>query len=294
MPRMRFETVLVVLISFAGCATTQPPSARLRLVQSSKAAAPPTAASFRVLFKGGYAYAEENGQSWRIAEVTRNEMLWAPDGMRFAYLMPAKGPGNSTDGQAKAKVASPAFRVVIRNIRGDSVNAFPVYRAGKPSELEWIDDRVICYLAPPDRTGSAYVVHEAGSGEIVSVYRGNQFAWSPGKKRLAYVAGKRRRQVIKVNDEQVWPRKRDRARRKIVSSLVWSPDGSGLAFLERNRTKARLVVLLVVDNKDGDLTWEIPRRASGGKNKLFWAESKVLIGESTFKPRFAASWTRTQ
>jgi hypothetical protein len=171
-----------------------------------------------------------------------------------------------------------------------------VYRLGKPTNLEWLDDQHISYEAPPDPSGNAYVVHAAESGEVLAVRRGEQFVWSPGKKRLAYVVGRRRRQAIKVDDEQVWPRngRRVRGAREIVSDLVWSPDGKGLAFLVQNRKKSRLVVLLVVDDDNGDLSWDLPRGAGQGVKKLFWAESKVFVGESTLKPRFAASWTRVR
>ena len=58
--------------------------------------------------------------------------------------------------------------------------------------------------------------------------------------------------------------------------------------------RARLVVLLVLHNQDGDLSWPLPSTALSPSNRLFWGESKVIIGESVLKPRFAASWKRVQ
>ncbi|MCC6751395.1 MAG: hypothetical protein IT371_27335 [Deltaproteobacteria bacterium] len=241
----------------------------------------------RVFFREGKAFAREGRREWALAEVGRDEMLWAPDGQRFAYVK-AK-PRRDVEGGAFSFV-------VVRNLRGDSVNEFPVYRPGQPSELEWIDDDQISYVAPPDKSGDAYVVHSVSTGEVVRVLRGRSFVWSPGRKRLAYVSNDTRRPIIKVDDHIVWPRGSTTAARKrqLISPLSWSPDGSGLAFLERDGKEARLVVLLVVDNHEGDLTWPLPKGANGGENKLFWAQNKVLIGESAFKPRFAASWNRVQ
>ncbi|MCA9669111.1 MAG: PD40 domain-containing protein [Myxococcales bacterium] len=232
----------------------------------------------QVFFRAGKAYARERGREWQIAEVGRDELRWAPNGVLFAYV-------NERAGRAE---------VVVRNVRGDSVNAFPIYRAGLPSGLDWIDDRQIAYLAPPDKTGPAYVVHAARSGEVLFVHRGRQFTWSPDRKRLAYVAGKQH--IIKVGSERVWPREEPtrRARRHVFSQLVWSPDGKGLAFMERHRGIKRLVVMLVIDDKGGDLTWRLPPGASAPSNKLFWAGNKLIIGESKFKPRFAANWTRVR
>jgi hypothetical protein len=54
------------------------------------------------------------------------------------------------------------------------------------------------------------------------------------------------------------------------------------------------VVLLVLHNQDGDLSWPLPVAALSPGNRLYWGESKVIIGESVLKPRFAASWKRVQ
>lgn len=282
MPAVTWKTAFVALC-LSGCATAP----RATKLGPPSAASRPEAPALRVLFKDGFAFAEEKGRRWRIAEVTRERMLWAPDGSRFAYVAPVR---------KDAAGPEDPHQIVVRNLRGDSVNAFPLYRPGKPTQLEWLDDAHVSYQAPPDRTGNAYVIHAVQSGEVLAVRRGEQFVWSPGKKRLAYVVSKRRRQMIKVDEVQVWPRggAPARGRRRIVSDLVWSPDGAGLAFIERKGKRSRLVVLLVIDDINGDLSWDLPSSAGRGVNKLFWAESKVLVGESTLKPRFAASWTRVR
>ncbi|MCB9554916.1 MAG: PD40 domain-containing protein [Deltaproteobacteria bacterium] len=233
-------------------------------------------AGVRVVFVDGQAYAEQARQRWRIAEVPKEEMVWAPDGVRFAYVL------RRPEGR---------HYVIIRNSRGDSVNAFPVYRPGKPLALDWLDDNQLAYVAPRDQSGKAYVVHSARDGRVLAVYRGSRFAWSPGRQRLAYVS-RGEHQQVRVGHRRVWPRASAGQRGRIVSELFWSPDGSGLAFLESSGAGTRLVVLLVIDDPAGDLTWRLPAAAGDPRNKLFWAASKLLIGESTFKPRYAASWNR--
>lgn len=311
--RTRGALFVLVLVGAACASTTAsgpgaggepapPPTATAR---SPRPAVP----EVEVVFHDGKAFARENGREWPIAEVGRNEMLWAPDGLRFAYLKEsaasapisalfssrtaARGAARSSSIRASA-IATPTYHIVIRNIRGDSVNEFPVYRRGKPSELDWLDNARIGYLAPPDASGDAYVIHAAENGEVSSVYRGRGFTWSPGRKQLAYLTVKPT-VTVRVGDEVVWPRETvGKGRRRIVGSLVWSPDGQSLAFMEVVGSKGTLVVLLVLDNKEGDLTWPLPAGALDPDQRIFWAESKVTIGKTAFQPRFAASWRRVR
>ncbi len=244
---------------------------------------------------------------WPISEVHRDEMLWAPDGTRFAFLKlmpqeppeepPAPGPrGKAKKQKHKRGKRLDSYHIVVRNIRGDPVNEFPIYRPGKPAELDWIDDQQIGYQAPPDASGDAYVLHQVQTGEILQVFRGTRFVWSPGRKQLAYVAGKKNRDEIRVAGQTIWPRAASSARgkRRILGELVWSPDGCGLAFKEIAGKRKNLVVLLVIDNPQGDLTWPLPRAAIQPKHHLYWGESKVIIGISALKPSFAANWKRVQ
>jgi hypothetical protein len=292
----------------------------------------------RVVFHQGRAYAQENGQEWPIAEVDQSEMLWAPDGLRFAYLKTfseakeealertdptevnaaagtyvnaglatyvtstataskkeiARGSKNRAS-KGKTKKALDMFRVVIRNIRGDPVNEFPSYRPGKPHDLDWIDNQRLAYLSPDDQTGEAYVVQSADSGEILQVLRGKQFIWSPGKEHLAFISGPKNKESVHVQTTLVWPRAKKEPgdlKRKIQGSLVWSPDGEGLAFMETVDKVSHLVVLLVVDNPEGDLVWPLPDGALMAENQVFWAENKVVIGKTALNPSFSASWNR--
>ncbi len=261
----------------------------------------------RVVFKEGKAFAKEGDRVWSISEVHRDEMLWAPDGTRFAFLklMPQELPEESPAPGSRGKAKKPrhkrgkrldSYHIVVRNIRGDPVNEFPIYRPGKPSELDWIDDQQIGYQAPPDASGDAYVMHQVQTGEILQVFRGTRFVWSPGRKQLAYVAGKKNKDEIRVAGQTIWPRAASsvRGKRRIMGELVWSPDGCGLAFKEIAGKRKNLVVLLVIDNPQGDLTWPLPRAAIKPKHHLYWGDSKVIIGTSALKPSFAANWKRVQ
>lgn len=322
--RVRSASLLVLLLLASGCSATTgadtPPvvTAGSSRRASTKEAPAPAVPTVRVVFRDGKVYAREGDREWPIAEVGQDEMLWAPDGMRFAYLRQEKAtptsqptasletttPAKSSPpGRKKGKDKTPVFHIVIRNIRGDSVNEFPVYRPGRPSALDWINNDTLGYIAPPDKSGDAYVLHSVSTSEILHVYRGSGFIWSPGRKQLAYVANPRHDHLVKVENAVVWPRggtvparppKRHSGRRtrRIKGDLVWSPDGDGLAFLVTGGKHPRLVVLLVVDNEQGDLTWPLPNTALLPGNRLFWGDSKVVIGESMLKPRFAASWRR--
>lgn len=319
--------VLLAVAQMLACATPQVGASESSSAVLPAVPPPPPPPSVRVVFRNGKVYAREGDREWPIAEVSRDEMLWAPDGFRFAYIkrweppaaepasQPASAPAkNPVRRSRKGKVRKPppeTYHIVIRNIRGDPINEFPVYRPGRPSKLDWITNDTLGYLAPRDKTGNVYVLHTAASGEIVRVFRGTRFIWSPGRRQLAYIVNRdrKREQLVKVNDQVVWPRasspappkprrkkvrrgRRSPLHRRVVGELVWSPDGNGLAFIAKEVSQLKLVVLLVVDDESGDLSWPLPDRALQPGNRLFWGESKVVIGASMLKPRFAASWTR--
>ncbi|MBW2534714.1 MAG: hypothetical protein JRI55_24690 [Deltaproteobacteria bacterium] len=297
---------LLALVLVAGCSGGPGGTTGDTTTSVAQASAPP---ALQVVFRDGRVFAREGDREWPIAEVGRDDMLWAPDGERFAYLRrqePTSRPTAAAEPQRRPGVRSdagkgqqdPMFHIVVRNIRGDSVNEFPVYRDGRPSQLDWVDNETLGYLAPPDRSGDAYVLHSARTGEILAVHRGTRFVWSPGRRQLAYVSTGDGQ--VRVDERVVWPRgetasdggRRRKASRSIEGKLIWSPDGAGLAFMAVERKKPTLVVLLVVDNPGGDLSWPLPRTALLPGNELFWGDSKVVIGESMLKPRFAASWKR--
>ena len=60
-------------------------------------------------------------------------------------------------------------------------------------------------------------------------------------------------------------------------------------------TAGLIGVLVEYLDPQGDLTWPVPNEALKPGLKVFWAgDSKVVIGESALKPKFAAGWERLQ
>jgi hypothetical protein len=276
--------VCAVLASLASCATTPSVSGPSISGAPRTTLAASRAGDVEIVFRRGRVFARRDNREWPIAEVGRDEMLWAPEGQRFAYLRAPSDP----------KSAKAVYRIVIRNVLGDSVNEFPAYGPGRPSQLAWLGDQRLCYLTPVNKGQHVYVVHHVETAEIVDLHRGSRFTWSPGRRRVAYVAGPRKRQTVSVDGQSVWPATGKARRRRIVGDLVWSPDGNGLTFISRRGRRTHLVVMLDLDDADSVLTWPIPRAAAKPGNRLFWAESKVVIGQSVLQPRYAASWRRVR
>ena len=111
-----------------------------------------------------YAFARRGGEEWPIAEVPKSELSFAPDGKRFVYARPPKIAGDKV------------HRMIVRDIAGEPVNEFPLYRAGKPENVTWLDDRRVGYVAPPvpeQKLPAAYVVHDIQSGEVLRARSGS-------------------------------------------------------------------------------------------------------------------------
>jgi hypothetical protein len=207
-------------------------------------------------------------------------MSFSPDGRRFAYVRPPR-----------EKSGRGLYRMVVRNIAGDPVNEFPLYRAGKPETVVWVDDRRVGYLAPAEANlPAAYVVHDIQSGEVLQARSGAGFVWGPERRHVAFIAGAGDKQSLVVDGRTVWPR---RGTTRLHQPPVWSPDGHGLALVDQGQNGARLVVLVEYEDSSGDLTWNVPKDALSPGLRVFWAgDSKVVIGESALRPRFAAGWER--
>jgi hypothetical protein len=245
-----------------------------------RARAPQRMPEVELFFRGEQPFARRGAEEWPLGDVQKSEMIFSPDGRRFAYL--------------REKPGKP-MRVLIRNLAGDPINEFAVYRPGRPEELSWIDNRHLGYLAPPDaakKSGALFVLHDADTGEVLAARPGLEFVWSAQHRHVAFVSGAGARQTVVVDGRNVWPRA---GATRIHGEPVWSADGHGVAFTEDGPHGPRLVVLVEFDDPGGDLTWPIPRDALGGGLKVFWAgDSKVVIGDSPLRPRFAADWKRLQ
>jgi hypothetical protein len=272
--------VFLIALGLIACAHKAPPDAP-RPVASPRAQR--SLASIEVVYRGEQAFARRGAEEWSLGDVQKSEMIFSPEGRRFAFARPPKADPEKTP-----------HRIVVRNVAGDPVNEFPVYRAGKPESLTWVDVRRIGYLAPavPEaKLAAVYVVHDAESGEVLRARSGSGFVWGPERKHVAFIAGSGDKQNLIVDGKTVWPRT---GTTRLHDAPVWSPDGHGVAVVDTQTGKGpKLVVLVEYDDPQGDLTWPVPRDALSPGLRVFWAgDSKVVIGETALRPRFAAGWAR--
>jgi hypothetical protein len=281
----RLRALYVAAIVAVGCAAGVPEVKMASSAHASRTRAP----DVELFFKGDQPWARRGAQEWSLGDVHKGEMVFSPDGTRFAYV---RQRAQAQTGKGSAATS----HVLVRNLAGDSVNDFSVYRPGMPEKLSWLDNRRLGYVAPIDtskRVASlTYVVHDADTGEVLAARSGNDFTWDPGRHHVAFLVGKPGQQALVVDGKNVWPRA---GVTRLHGDPVWSGDGHGLAIVDEGGGAARLVVLVEFDDPQGDLTWPVPRDALAPGLKVYWAsESKVVIGESALKPKFAAGWERLQ
>ena len=243
-------------------------------------------ASVEIVFHGEQPFVKRGVEEYPLGDVQKSEMNFSPDGRRFAFVRASS--------REKDAARSP-HRMVVRNLAGDPVNEFPLYRPGRPEMIVWIDDRRLGYLSPAvpeEKLAAVYVVHDVQSGDVLQARSGAGFVWGPARRHIAFIAGSADKQTLVVDGKTVWPR---RGTSRLHATPVWSPDGHGLALVDRGAggTATKLVVLVEYDDPQGDLTWSIPPDAAAPSLRVFWSgDSRVVIGETVMRPRFAAGWER--
>ena len=123
MRRLVFTLVLV-----AGCAHKPAPTPdKPRALPQRHVAR--TLASVEVVYHGEQPFARRGTEEWSLGELRKSDMIFSPDGRRFAFARPP----------AQGKDASKTpHRLVVRNVAGDPVNEFPLYRAGRPESITWL------------------------------------------------------------------------------------------------------------------------------------------------------------
>ena len=272
-----------------GCAAGVP-EMKTASSSSARAISRTRAPDVELFFKGDQPWARRGAEEWSLGDVHKDEMVFSPDHKRFAYV---RQRAQASAGKGSAASA----HVLVRNLAGDPVNDFSVYRPGMPDKLSWLDNRRLGYLAPPDPNKKSpssltYVVHDADTGEVLAARSGSDFTWDPSRRHVAFLVGKAGAQQLVVDGKNVWPRT---GMTKLHGDPVWSADGHGLAIVDEGAGSPRLVVMVEFDDPQGDLTWPVPRDALAPGLKVYWAsDSKVVIGESALKPKFAAGWERLQ
>lgn len=287
---MKLRTFSAIALAVGiGCAAAVP---EMKVASSGKAhdGARTRAPAVELFYKGDQPWARRGAEEWSLGDVHKDEMVFSPDGKRFAYVR------QKAQASAAAKGLVAAAHVLVRNLAGDPVNDFAVYRPGTPDQLSWLDNRRLGYLAPPEpgkrAAASMFVVHDADTGEVLAARPGNDFTWDPNHRHVAFLAGAPGKQALVVDGKNVWPRA---GVTRLHGDPVWSADGHGLAIVDEGVGSPRLVVMVEFADPQGDLTWPVPRDALAPGLRVYWAsDSKVVIGESALKPKFAAGWERLQ
>jgi hypothetical protein len=260
-----------------GCAAAGVPEVKVATTRPKPAIT--RAPEVELFYKGEQPWARRGSEEWSLGDVQKGEMVFSPDGKRFAYV----------------RQKQPTAHVLVRNLAGDPVNDFAVYRPGEPTSLSWIDNRRLGYMAPPEpgrKANPTFVLHDADTGEVLAARSGSQFTWDRAHHHVAFVVGRAGQQALVVDGKNVWPR---RGLSNIHGEPVWSNDGHGIAFVDEGNGAPKLVVLVEYDDPQGDLTWPVPPQALAPGLHVFWAtDSKVIIGEEKLKPKFAAGWERLQ
>jgi hypothetical protein len=76
----------------------------------------------------------------------------------------------------------------------------------------------------------------------------------------------------------------------VVAPPTWRGDGSALAWIERSRGEARLVVVPDLDGAPDPLPWTLPAVSSA--DRVFWAgDRRVVVGPAVLAPRAIATWS---
>gem|GEM_PF-3694356 len=244
--------------------------------------------------KGDRLFAHQGARRWLVADTDQRRLVISPDRKRFAYLSLAKSRSQTNTAVVGFVAERHSYRVVVKNADGTTQGRFSAVGAQRPDGLSWVDNQRIGYLTAADHRGRLFVIHRIASGEISERIQGHNHIWCPAEKRVAYVEGQDS-QRVRVGPTRIWPRGVVVPQnRKIIGDVVWSPDGEGLAFIERRGSRVRLVVLLALDDAGGDMTWSLPASDDMDTNRIFWAKSRVIVGKSPLNPRFAAGWKRVE
>jgi hypothetical protein len=118
-------------------------------------------------------------------------------------------------------------------------------------------------------------------------------AWRQSKapvgERFAQVTRHGAGEHVVVDGAPLYPR---RGGTRVVSNLVWSRDGSGLAFVERaTNGKLRLLVFPVLE-MDEPLSWDLPDGVITRAPRVTWmGPAQVGVGESEAAPQIVARFT---
>ncbi|HEY3360098.1 MAG TPA: hypothetical protein VGQ83_43000 [Polyangia bacterium] len=146
---------------------------------------------------------------------------------------------------------------------------------------------------PKRKPGKKLALAEPARGYDRSAIRFERRAWRQSKApvgdRFAQVKSAGGGERVVVDGAPLYPR---RGGTRVVSNLVWSRDGSGLAFVERTTGgRLRLLVFPVLE-MDEPLSWEIPDGVLTRAPKVTWmGPAQVGVGNSEVAPQVVARFT---
>jgi len=159
----------------------------------------------------------------------------SPDRLHSAYVSCSDGEEVRT------------LRLTVVDSAGKAISQFSaqVKPACTPGALEWLDDRRVGFVCQTDPQVRNYVVFDIQTGSAAR-YPGYWFMWSPDHQTLADVkldamfgtpAGEN--SCLFLNGTAVYPAGCDHAKESyshihtFILPLVWSADGSKVAFVEK-------------------------------------------------------------
>src|SRR5437667_6064395 len=193
----RVRALCIGSVVALGCAAGVPEMKVASSTRREPALARTRAPAVELFFKGDQPWARRGGEEWSLGDVHKEEMVFSPDGKRFAYVRQKNVEA------AVGKGVAPPAHVLVRNLAGDPVNDFAVYRPGTPDSLGWLDNRRLGYLAPPDPArrpvSATYAVPAADTGEVLAARSGQDFTWDPRHRHVAFLTGKAGAQQLVVD-----------------------------------------------------------------------------------------------
>ena len=113
-----------------------------------------------------------------------------------------------------------------------------------------------------------------------------RMARSPDGQRVALIAPRGSGEALHVDGRPLYPRA---GGCRIVSPPVWSPDGRGIAVLERLPGGA-LQLVAFLDTADRPVTWDLPDLGYGLR-PIWLGKQRMAVGKSELSPMLIVSWT---
>ena len=137
----------------------------------------------------------------------------------------------------------------------------------------------------PEAAAIAHKVVDAPRRIFRFERRGWRMARSPDGLRVALIAPRGSGEALHVDGRPLYPRA---GGCRIVSPPVWSPDGRGIAVLERMPGGA-LQLVAFVDTADRPIVWGLPDL--GYDLRPIWlGKQQIAVGKSELAPMLIVSW----